>query len=402
MPELMSSIGDLSSLVSGALEKPVVSQPAPKPTPASVPSEPAALSSTKQVLEAGGFAPVTPQLQSQAVKELAKEKVESMQPTYIAPDKKQVTTAMGRLLNIFNMDIDDAKKEADKYNELLPNFDKKVLEARRLYEKKEAELGTEQAKVAMFKILGHLAMGIYGAQHGVDTSGIVFDTTDWAARHNKLLNEYKMDIDLAEGEYRRGESRMSRIENLMKWARAGGEQEAAETARARAASVEAENRKKMFEAEQLLKEEAAGTKLEQTALKQAAKEEELKRKEERQDIIAGQKAEQKLADKDRAEINQLSLALAKESKTGKKVELGSLLSKKLGGLTFEEWKASPEAEKGWLSTDSSDYLEYVKGLTSPSPAANIKAEEGPFGETTVRDGKTYRWNPSKKQYFLVK
>jgi hypothetical protein len=298
------------------------------------------------------------------------------------PSPGSIQSAMKVPLAMVGMAELDMEEEAKKYNSLIPNFDKKMAEARSLYEKKEADLGDEQAKVAMFKILGHLAMGVYGAKYGVDTSGIQFDSVDWSARHKKLVDQYKMDVDLAEGDFRRGESRFDRLSQLSKWARAEGEQVAGRETTKQAQLAD-------FKARQLLGQ--AGDQRQDRLLQERQDNAEAVREEKA--LRSEQIAAQKLAQKETQEIDKLKTSLAKETKSGKRKELAEIIANRANLLSYADWKESAGAEKGWLSTDTTDYINYVKqsagepnvppetkpSTPAPQPASMIKVRS-PNGE----------------------
>jgi hypothetical protein len=387
----MSSVGDLNSLIGGALKQtPPVQQPVATQSAPASPEDGQA--SMKKAIEMGGMPPIPSSQRTKLTEEIAIEKNKELRNEQIAPSQKDIRTATSSILNLWGMSEDDAKIESEKYNQLLPNFDRKVMEARKLYEQKEEELGTEQAKVAMFKILGHLAMGLYGAKYGVDTSGLVFDTTDWAARHNKLMNQYKMDVDLAEGDYRRGESRMSRIEGLYKWASARGEEYAKEQARVKEGAARVSNIKTREEVERMQKREDELRQEERFNVKEAAKERTAEQKAAAKETAAAAKAE---ADKQKR-VDTLAMKLAGAKTSALRQEAASQLGEELGGLSFAAWQEDPKAQKSWLSEDLTDYMDYVKKLkeskampaapapltqqAKPSNMVRVKSPSGQVGE----------------------
>jgi hypothetical protein len=92
-------------------------------------------------------------------------------------------------------------------------------EAKILYNKKVKETGEEEGRRAMFSLLGHLAVGLFGIKHGVDTSGVKFDLTDWTAKYNQLYQAHKIDMDTAKTEYDAREDRRKQILDAIKEAR---------------------------------------------------------------------------------------------------------------------------------------------------------------------------------------
>lgn len=415
----MSSVGDLNSLIGGALkqtppaQQPAVVQPAsqaPASSPTASPEDSQA--SMKKAIEMGGMPPIPSSQRTKLTEEIAIEKNKELRSETVAPSaedkEKGTSTAMRAVSNFLNMPIEDLQHYAKNYNESIANFDKKVMEARKIYEQKEEELGTEQAKVSMFKILGHLAMGIYGARYGVDTSGLVFDATDWSARHNKLMSQYKMDIDLLEGEYKRGESRMNRIEDLYRWATARGEEYAKEQARVKEGAARISNIKTREELERMQKREDELRQEERFNLKEAAKERTAEQKAAAKETAAAAKAE---ADKQKR-IDTLSMKLAGAKTSALRQEAASQLSEELGGLSFAAWKEDPNSQKSWLSGDLTDYMDYVKKLkeskATPAAPAPLTQQAKPSNMSTgttqqppaevVRNGVTYVFSPVTGKY----
>ena len=83
----------------------------------------------------------------------------------------------------------------------LPNLDQKLKDTKTAYEAEVQRVGHKQAVVSLFSVLGQIAVGMYGIQHGVNTSGVKFDAYDWAADYKKAMDNYKLSSELRMQQY---------------------------------------------------------------------------------------------------------------------------------------------------------------------------------------------------------
>jgi hypothetical protein len=281
--------------------------------------------------------------------QVAREKLAALGPEEQASDQRNIPQYQKTILTAVGQPDDVIDKYLSSYDAHVPTFTEELKSAKALYQDRVEKLGKDNAIVSMFKILGHLAMGMYGAKHGVDTSNIKFEPLDWAARQRQLVDEYKMEVDLSEGKYRTAESKQEKMTNLIKWAREQAEQMERDRVRGVSGAVRTENIKKKMEAELILREGAA----QQTDLEKGA---EQLRKDEAMGIKRGEKASDKAARlvKEEHKDIQTSLNMLSQSKPGSpaSLERTGIVAAKLGmpittyeqfdetvGGDEEEWRA---------------------------------------------------------------
>ena len=114
-----------------------------------------------------------------------------------------------KMQNYMKLSDDQLRAVAEQYP--IPDLANQLIDAKKEYEKREEELGSKQALSSMFSILGHLAVGFYGIKHGVDTSGVKFDAFDWAAAHNRIMDNYKLSAQMRQAEYDAATGRRDRF-----------------------------------------------------------------------------------------------------------------------------------------------------------------------------------------------
>ena len=308
-------------------------------------------------------------------------------------ERPMTKNAMNQTLALMGMEKDDMDEIAAGIK--LPGFIKKLEDTRAKYDENVAKMGEQKAISSMFAILGHIAAGIYGIKHGVDTSGVKFDTTDWAVEYKKAKDSYEMDRDLAETEYKSAESRRDKLSDLMRFVKSGYE---SKEARRVSDTMQA----KMFQAG--------------TAKTQIGQELSDLRGEKR----ATTQAERDEASRQFKERAALSSELAKASSAKDSTVRSNLLgdvSKKLGGMSFEEWKdegGTPEAPRETFATfgvgDKEHYQAYVQDMLADHIKANLPAtrssgvaksaapvvqSSGAVKPDKMQGGVVYTWNGSK-------
>ena len=107
--------------------------------------------------------------------------------------------------------LSDADRNLISKDFKLPNLEQKLTEAKAEYDQRVEQMGKSRALASMFSLFGHLAVGLYGIKHGVDTSGVKFDTTDWAANYHDIMERYKMDRAIQNDIYEATASRRQKI-----------------------------------------------------------------------------------------------------------------------------------------------------------------------------------------------
>jgi hypothetical protein len=77
----------------------------------------------------------------------------------------------------------------------LPQWEKKLEDAKRIYDERSAALGEKEATLSMIGLFTQLVLGMYGVKHGVDTSGIRFDKINWDNEFKQLARQYDKDSE---------------------------------------------------------------------------------------------------------------------------------------------------------------------------------------------------------------
>jgi hypothetical protein len=291
----------------------------------------------------------------------------------------------------------------------LPNLDKKLGEIKDAYDQRVSEMGERQAKVAMFSILGHIAVGLYGVKHGVDTSGNKFDVTDWSVQYKRIMDQYNMEKDIAKTEYETKESRRDKYVSLAKFLKGEFESKEArkvsdltEEAKFVAGGAREEQRQASFEERAANREEAMSA-----------------RAEER-NVLAREK-EARIAEQKKVEsIRNVMFKAESQKSTDAKLGMMETAAAEIPStLSFDEWKNWDGADKGWLSSDEEDYMHYVrnnyknyaKSIAAPTDRASSSTASAPSaivtkapqsGATLVErvrpNGKTALFNATTKKF----
>lgn len=240
------------------------------------------------------------------------------------------------IANKLQLPAEDIALYAEGIN--LPNFEKRLLEAQDMYKQKVEELGTQKAWVAMFSLLGHIAAGVYGVQHGVDTSGIKFDQYDWALEYNKIMDNYKMSADIVKSSYEATTSRYEKIADMIERSRKERKGEVVTEAQLKLegarAKLGAEERKATLEASDVERRERE---------KFIAGE---KEKEDYKKVVAAlEKRANAQYDDWNKEIGRKGTPMHKYENVGSSVGLG----------TKKEWEASNPDKVGIFGASDADY-----------------------------------------------
>lgn len=365
LPDLASGvIGRLSGGLFGGDVVPESSIVRPKETPAPVRPQTQAAPAVPTA-PAAPAAPEAPSAPTLTPEEIERQKLEQMAKGGAArpekPFSEYVQTPSGknelnRTLALMGMDDSDRKEIAEGIK--LPGFVAKLEDSKKKYDEAVAKMGEQKAITSMFAILGHLAVGMYGVQHGVDTSGVKFDVADWAAEYKKIKDNYEMETSLAETEYKSAESRRDKLARLVDQIKSSYESREAR----RKATEERDIAEAASFAKSQILQDAALTKQEKAMT--AARE-----KEER----AKQFSELKAID---AELVKAAQAKTESAKTS----IYQDTAKKIGGLSFEDWKSEGTGRDTFLGfgwNDSQHYAAYVMGLARQHAKENLPLATAP-------------------------
>jgi hypothetical protein len=388
-----ASVNPVEQALSESAPTPLPKKEEAKPTPYT----PGSGVTAAEMVEKGIPLPVGPMSLSKMQSlpaEVAREKLGSMSSEEPPMNQKNVSANTKTILTAVGQTDEMIDKYLKQYDTHIPTFTDELKAAKEMYQSKVTELGKENAIVSMFKILGHLAMGMYGAKHGVDTSNIKFEPLDWAAKQRQLMDEYRMETELSEGKYKTAESKQERMTNLIKWAREQAEQVERDRVRGVGGAIKAENLKKSMEAQLILKEGAA----QQADIEKGA---EQLRKDEAMGIKKGEKASDKAARllKEEHKDIQSSLNMLASSKPGSpaSLERTGIVAAKLGmpittyeqfdetvGGDEEEWRAFVVGEATKRLTRGMPAASAVPQISStPSSASGTITPTAPAGKVRV-------------------
>ena len=126
-----------------------------------------------------------------------------------AEDPKYLKTEVDQAMIGLRLEKDDQEIYARTIS--LPTFEKKLRETTEEYNKRVEELGENRATASMISMITHIAAGLYGINHGVDTSGVKFDPYDWSNEYNKIMDKYKISRDAAGAIYEAQATREQQI-----------------------------------------------------------------------------------------------------------------------------------------------------------------------------------------------
>ena len=269
----------------------------------------------------------------------------------------------------------------------IPNLDEKLREAKEIYDKNVQEVGKKQAFAATFSILGHIAVGLYGIQHGVDTSGIKFDPYDWSADYKNIMDQYKLSSELRMQEYSATTSRRQQFIDAI-------QKGAYESAALKEKQGYADAEQKRWAATQALGE------------KRESREEEAMGNSAIQHTLDSLNKEVAIVNKnlDKAEITKLS--------THDRISLVSGEAERLRAagaplISFPEWQEQNSDKFTFPATDIANYRDYVvkeaarfyqtkeQQIRNGQPTSSSKPQGGDKHPDQLQNGHIYTWNGSK-------